>query len=182
MTIEEYIKACERTSRGLNTFEERISNFSLGLCGETTEVYELFKVNGMLSKTALIKEIGDVLWYLWRFVSVLTTDYTRVTMVYYVFNDFYNHKTGQLNVCRISEYMVTNAGKIADMVKKTAFHGHKMNNNIVLHHLGCIYNLCTLLLNCFGMTIEEAMIANVEKLKLRYPDGFKVEASINRKD
>jgi NTP pyrophosphatase (non-canonical NTP hydrolase) len=40
-----------------------------------------------------------------------------------------------------------------------------------------IANLC----NLTGVSLEEVMKRNIEKLKKRYPEGFNSKASINRK-
>lgn len=182
MTIEEYVKACERTSRGLNTQEERYANYALGLCGEVTEVYELFKICDTMPGPKLLKEIGDVLWYLLRFASCLTNDYSIITLKRFSLFNFYENTTKQINVIRLSEMMVMNAGNIADIVKKGVFHRHELPKEEILIKLSYIYNLCELLLYCFGITIEEAMIANVTKLNLRYPNGFSTEDSLMKRD
>lgn len=72
------------------------------------------------------------------------------------------------------------AGEVADMIKKYMFHGHSLNHGELVKELGdCAWYLA-LLCTALGISLEEVMIANIEKLKRRYPEGFSSEASINR--
>jgi NTP pyrophosphatase (non-canonical NTP hydrolase) len=65
------------------------------------------------------------------------------------------------------------AGEVADLVKKHLFHGvivaGKAKDEVgdVLFYLDWVAEL-------YGFTLQEAADANVEKLKKRYPDGFKL--------
>lgn len=72
------------------------------------------------------------------------------------------------------------AGEVADLIKKGVFHKHGVDQEALKKELGDVLwyvaGLCTTL----GITLEEVMTLNIEKLKARYPEGFKVEDSINR--
>lgn len=72
------------------------------------------------------------------------------------------------------------AGEVADMVKKYIFHGHDMNRAELVKELGdCAWYLA-LLCTAIDISLEEVLIANIEKLRNRYPEGFSERASINR--
>jgi len=72
------------------------------------------------------------------------------------------------------------AGEVADMIKKHIFHGHELNRGELVKEIGdCAWYLA-LLCYAIEISLEEVMIANIEKLQNRYPEGFSESASINR--
>lgn len=74
------------------------------------------------------------------------------------------------------------AGEVADSIKKTIFHGHKMDYDGLVKELGDVCWYLALLCHAIDVPLEEVMIRNIEKLKKRYPEGFSESASINRKE
>ena len=72
------------------------------------------------------------------------------------------------------------AGEVSDMIKKHIFHGHDLNRGELVKEIGdCAWYLA-LLCHAIDISLDEVLIANVEKLRNRYPEGFSSEASINR--
>lgn len=72
------------------------------------------------------------------------------------------------------------AGEVSDMIKKHIFHGHDLNRGELVKELGdCAWYLA-LLCTAIDISLEEVLIANIEKLRNRYPEGFSESASINR--
>lgn len=71
-------------------------------------------------------------------------------------------------------------GEFGDEVKKIVFHRHPMDLNKLTLELGdvCWYiaSLCTLL----GISLEDVMRANIDKLMIAYPRGFTPEGSRKR--
>ena len=65
MNFDEYQKAANRTLMGK---EQVLTNCALGLTGESGEVADLIRKytfqDGNLNHEALVKGMGDVLWYL----------------------------------------------------------------------------------------------------------------------
>lgn len=74
------------------------------------------------------------------------------------------------------------SGEVADLVKKRVFHGHPMDRPQFIKEMGDVLWYLVFLANALDLTLEEVMEANVEKLRLRYPEGFSTEASIRRED
>lgn len=74
------------------------------------------------------------------------------------------------------------AGEVAETVKKGIFHQHGLDHEKLKKELGdvCWYiaALCTKL----DLDLNEVMAANIEKLRVRYPDGYSSKDSINRVD
>lgn len=74
------------------------------------------------------------------------------------------------------------AGEVADLIKKSVFHGHTIDREEIKKELGDTLWYLAQIATAAGLTLEEVATANVEKLKKRYPDGFSTEASIKRVD
>lgn len=74
------------------------------------------------------------------------------------------------------------AGEICDLLKKHLFHAHGLDFGKTQEEIGDLMWYVALLCNTLGLTIENVMAANIEKLKRRYPQGFSSESSINRQE
>ncbi len=72
------------------------------------------------------------------------------------------------------------AGEVADMVKKHIFHGHDLTPEDIIKELGDVCWYLALMCTAIGVSLEEVMSKNIEKLEKRYPEGFSESASINR--
>lgn len=72
------------------------------------------------------------------------------------------------------------AGEVADIIKKHAFHGHKLDKEELLKELGdTLWYLANLAYD-LDLWFSEVAEENIEKLQGRYPEGFSKERSINR--
>lgn len=74
------------------------------------------------------------------------------------------------------------AGEVSDLVKKYLYHGHTLEFDKVKKELGDVLWYVALTAKAIGVPLEDVMIANIEKLKKRYPDGFEVEKSLHRQE
>lgn len=74
------------------------------------------------------------------------------------------------------------AGECVDLVKKHLFHGVPLDRDKLLKELGDVRWYFEVLCHAAGTDIEEVERLNVEKLRLRYPDGFTTEASVKKAD
>lgn len=74
------------------------------------------------------------------------------------------------------------ADRIADLYKKHWFHDHPLQKQKILEELGDSFWYPAYLAWLLGFDLEEVMIANLEKLKKRYPNGFDAEKSKNREE
>lgn len=74
------------------------------------------------------------------------------------------------------------SGEVADMIKKTIFHGHELSISDFKKELGDILWYVSQLASVCNLTLEDVAQTNIKKLKRRYPDGFSEKASINRKE
>src|ERR1051326_9075013 len=69
------------------------------------------------------------------------------------------------------------AGEFADAVKKMFFHKKPISDDVLMKEAGdCLWYI-SLICDAKGWTISDVASRNIEKLKLRYPDGFSHEAA-----
>ncbi len=75
MHLDEYQSLAARTLGRDRTHEQQLANAALGLTGEAGETAEIIKKHLFhdtpLDRDALIKELGDCLWYIGAFATVL---------------------------------------------------------------------------------------------------------------
>jgi NTP pyrophosphatase (non-canonical NTP hydrolase) len=72
------------------------------------------------------------------------------------------------------------AGEVADVVKKILFHGKPFDDETKAHllkEIGDVVWYADRLLMLLGLHLDDAMRANVEKLRERYPDGWDAAAN-----
>ena len=87
----------------------------------------------------------------------------------------------EIELINLAGCIAEESGEIFGALKKQIIHRHGLNVEKIAEEIGdCMWYiaaLCTKL----GIDMDDVMIANINKLKERYPDGFSVEKSINRK-
>ena len=75
------------------------------------------------------------------------------------------------------------AGEFGDLVKKCLFQGkelNKENRELMIKELGDVMWYLSQGCMALGVTIDEVLWANIDKLEKRYPNGFEVARSENR--
>lgn len=72
------------------------------------------------------------------------------------------------------------AGEVADLVKKHAFHGHMLDRLGLFHELGDVAWYLAAVCEEMGWNLSDVLQANLDKLSARYPAGFSQERSQNR--
>jgi NTP pyrophosphatase (non-canonical NTP hydrolase) len=167
---------------------------ALGLIGETIEFLDAVdKIYDGSSGLCLLdaaenalKESGDVLWYAARIMDVLEIK----------FGDWERYSAGTadncLDPCHTNFHkkfrMAKNAAEVSEHIKKVFGHGHDLDKNRVCNHVSdIIRDILHILKNIYGdcspkrdNPLMVSMLANVEKLRKRYPNGFEIERSKNR--
>ena len=74
------------------------------------------------------------------------------------------------------------SGECADLIKKHMFQGHDLDPVHLAKELGDVAWYLAVSAHALGYDLESIMQMNVDKLRKRYPDGFKPELSKNRKE
>ena len=72
------------------------------------------------------------------------------------------------------------SGEAIDIVKKWLAQGHELDKEKLAKELGDICWYLAETATALGLSLEDIMSANIEKLKKRYPEGFDTDRSVNR--
>ena len=72
------------------------------------------------------------------------------------------------------------SGEAIDLVKKWLAQGHELDKDKLIKEIGDVAWYIAEIATALDVTLEEVLARNIEKLKARYPDGFKYEDSLNR--
>ena len=77
----------------------------------------------------------------------------------------------------------TEVGELADLFKKKIFYNAfpgGIDIKAIEEEIGDILWYIALICNTYGLTIENTMEKNINKLRTRYPNGFSPEKTLNR--
>ena len=74
------------------------------------------------------------------------------------------------------------AGEAIDILKKHLFQGHSLDKEHLAKELGDVAWYLSITADAIGYDLEKVMRLNLDKLKDRYPAGFRAENSIKRKE
>lgn len=72
-------------------------------------------------------------------------------------------------------------GELNDIVKKWIFHESNFNTEHMKKELGDVMWYVAMFCESMNWDLNEILSMNIEKLKMRYPEGFSVERANNRK-
>lgn len=72
------------------------------------------------------------------------------------------------------------SGEAVDLVKKHLFQGHELDKEHLAKELGDVAWYLAEVAYALDMDLDTIFKNNIEKLKKRFPDGFKVSDSVNR--
>lgn len=67
------------------------------------------------------------------------------------------------------------AGEVADLIKKGIFHQRGLDKENLKKELGDVLWYLTALCSDLGLTLEEVMQHNIQKLQARFPEGYDPE-------
>lgn len=74
------------------------------------------------------------------------------------------------------------SGEAIDIVKKWLAQGHELDKAHLAKELGDIAWYLAETATALGLTLEEILQANIDKLRARYPEGFSTDKSLHRKE
>ena len=74
------------------------------------------------------------------------------------------------------------SGEAIDIVKKWLAQGHALDKEKLVKELGDICWYLAETATALGLSLEDIMVANIEKLRKRYPEGFDTHRSVNRQE
>jgi NTP pyrophosphatase (non-canonical NTP hydrolase) len=76
--------------------------------------------------------------------------------------------------------LASEAGEILGAIHKERWQGHPQNDEKLLRECGDVLWALTVLLRARGFQLEDAARNNIDKRKLRFPEGFEESRSIHR--
>lgn len=76
--------------------------------------------------------------------------------------------------------LASEAGEILGLIHKERWQGHPKNDEKLLRECGDVLWGLTVVLRSRGFQLSDAARNNIDKRKLRYPDGFDKDRSIHR--
>lgn len=168
MNANEYQKLAMRTKSNNFTNKELMINAALGLAGEISEFL-------VCDSDEEKNELGDIFWYIALMCDTCNIPMDEMYNVSLVLED--KIKEGEEEIAKC---MIVVVGNICDYIKKCYFQGHILNEEKIQEMLLILLKLLIDTLIIKGFKIEEIWQLNIDKLKKRYPDGFKAQDSVNR--
>ena len=72
------------------------------------------------------------------------------------------------------------SGEAIDLLKKHRFQGHPLDRDKMIKELGDVAWYIAEIAYILNVPLEDVLQKNIDKLKSRYPDGFKTKDSIDR--
>ena len=72
------------------------------------------------------------------------------------------------------------SGEVIDLVKKHLAQGHELNREKLAKELGDVAWYLAEAATALDISLEDIFKANIDKLKMRYPDGFETKKSLVR--
>jgi NTP pyrophosphatase (non-canonical NTP hydrolase) len=166
MRLNEYQRASMRTMSPIKELtisprNQQLLHCILGVTGELGEI--------ILStdKHNLIEEIGDFMWYLSGAADTLGLGLEDIDL---------DHKVEEDPI----DELATHVAIMADKLKRHIYYGVLLDDNSVERCIGaCMVILDAMATEC-GVSLEECMITNIDKLTVRYPDKFDKGKAIRR--
>lgn len=187
MLPNEYQKLAARTLLDRPGFEITDRDIMLvwnavGLAGETGELIEILggiagrRMSDLArkDKSGISKEIGDCYWYAAAICTKINVDFSDIVST--------NAKGYDLTQKFYVAQLAGSMGAIVEHIKKGVFHQHGVDtlklSLFMRDYTFALAGVC----RSQGLEVEPIWTENIDKLKKRYPDGFKAEDSIKRVD
>lgn len=76
--------------------------------------------------------------------------------------------------------LLTETGELADGFKRAIFYGKPLDTTNIKEEVGDVFWYLAILCDTLGISFDDCMVANIEKLRKRYPDKYSHEAALNR--
>lgn len=168
MDLREYHSLAIRTMNLSYTPLQNLTNSALGLCGEHAEIMMIGEGE---SRFAVVKELGDLLWYCVQACEAIGRNIADIFLI------------DQYDIGVDDDDMLCAVGSFADIVKKCAFHDHPLSDTAIsglVTAIDTITNWIEVCCKSEGISLDEVMQTNIDKLRKRYPSGFSSADSINR--
>ncbi len=182
-TITTYVDEAIRTAPTLKRDDHSLVLAGIGLIGEAVEAFEAAR-KLVINKAVLIKELGDVTWYAALLCFVVELPFVNYEITTRA-AQFYVASAGSGDdqykaIETITSRLVISAKNVSEFVKKQVFHNHPNDTLKMNQLLRIVLRDVQIAAAWAGVDFETVLSTNIEKLKIRYPERFTPEASINK--
>lgn len=174
MTESEYLQFCKALFQDEphdDLCSSAVTHATIGVAGEVCEVLSQLHDQGVtgdnIDSVHMMEELGDLEFYL----AVLHDSLGILPEETHCFYSSPAHS--MLNVTEI-------VGDMLDLLKRGRYYGNAQSKDSWVSVLLCLRQWMKFLYDTFEITRENAIAANVRKLRARYPDGFDNQDSVNR--
>lgn len=175
MNFQEYVPLAVRTAKKLNSKAENLNHAVIGLLSEIKEL-NLATASGDLVN--IKEELGDKLWYAALGYKCLEKYMKNLEPNVDFFVDFTSESIINLNAT-----FVDLLSEFSDYVKKALIYNKELSEEDFVK-MATLMTTITGVIFCqfkaFNLNPYEAMEANINKLKQRYPDAYTDENAIDR--
>lgn len=169
-TFQDYCQASLRTFPHHLNHTSQVDNIALGIegeCGELLDLYKKHRYHGhAVPAHKWVNEVGDLLWYL---ASAYTAAQVKPPELPWPFRP---------ERPRFSWVMLRS--QITALVQNFLHGDRRASTNFIPAILECLQALLDHVEA--GVALEEVADLNIDKLKIRYPDGFNSSSSVARAD
>src|SRR6185503_5439841 len=163
---------------------------AIGCAGEAGEVLDLVALEWVHGITAdhrkLVEETGDVAFYFQGLCNYLRTSFAEIRngdrWLFLGHRAQLARRRGVDGKMHAAVGAATSACMILDMTKKHWVYDKPIARDTALALLSDLLFYLENLAELYGFTLETAIVANIEKLRRRFPDGYTDEAAIAQKD
>lgn len=166
--MKDYIEQAIKTE-SIHWFEpnHRLLHAAMGLVTESSEL------RGYTDEKNMVEELGDVMWYV-----ALGCDTLEVTL------QEAEEAAGGWDVDEFDpiDDIISSAGEIVDVLKKSTFYGKPFDARKIVEHLGRIILAVAEAGDQYGeVFLDEIMATNILKLQKRFSKGaFTKDEALNR--
>ena len=160
MTVTEYQIECRRTCPSLGDLKLDLAHMVLGLHSEYSELVDA-EIDR--NKVNVSEELADHMWYLANYCTF--RDYQLENMMLPAFDPY------------TLEYATS---KLQDLVKKHIAYNKPIDDGLEFEALSSIYVSLLEIYEQAGIDMAQSLQNNIDKLKVRFPDGFSEEKANNR--
>lgn len=183
--FDNYQDACMKTLRSDLDSHDRIAMCALGMADELSEIAEAMVAppgcSYSVNHESVLEEIGDFLWYSSVMLSTFNEPLAQSDgSLFAVFPDksampITDNGELILQALRVLTHVVGRA-------KHIRYHDHpiKSHKDEMVGAIRLVLGWMDTLAKELGSSLQFVADVNLKKLKLRYPDGFDAQRSINR--
>lgn len=181
MNLVEYQQLALRTAAPHPDKNTALTTWALGLCGESGKVADLVKKHvghgHPLDKQKLLKELGDVAWYVVVMANEIDFEVERVEAAALFLGEWKSEQ--RLNDLAFNSLSLVRCASTIGTWITSGERGKRFVAAVAVD-LADLLRRISVIATAIDSSLDEVLALNVAKPEERYPDGFSVEKSLNR--